>query len=247
MRGVRRWASALAAGLSAMLVLAAPALAKWPNAESAQPLVQAPRVCAPNIVPINHRCRVIDFAPLGVLEGRTWYYAFYATHWADRHGRMDRGFPVLLYLEPPATLRLGLWVNDAPGLADHWAVTPPPRPILIRQGEDTFMGITLRNVGPAPDQRLFRLTGERWAGIKILNRSDEDQALIDGATPRGCSIAGDGLFDWTAFTVSWPMKGDLTGSPCGVLVAALAVKGDRAVLTDVKIERRAPVISPANP
>jgi len=24
-----------------------------------------------------------------VLDGRAWYYAFYSTHWADRHGRMD--------------------------------------------------------------------------------------------------------------------------------------------------------------
>jgi hypothetical protein len=231
-----RQAFALAAALCAVLALAGPALARWPNAESAQPLVQAPRVCSPNIVPINHRCRVLDFAPLAVLDGRAWYYAFYATHWADRHGRMDRGFPVLLYLEPPATLRLGLWVNDAPGLSGRWATTAPPRPVLIHQADATYLGITLRNVGAAPDQRLFRLNGERWAGIKILARSDEDQALIDAVTPRGCSIASDGLFDWTAFQVSWPLKTDLTGAPCGVLVAPLAVRGDHTVLTEVKLQ-----------
>ena len=118
----RRWVLAIA--LLATLA-ASPAWAGWPNVSSAQPLVQAPTRCSPNIVPINHRCRVVDFAPLAVFDGRAWYYAFYATHWADRHGRRDRGFPVLLYLEPPATLRLGLWVNDAPGLDGRWAQTPP--------------------------------------------------------------------------------------------------------------------------
>jgi hypothetical protein len=230
----RRWAVGLLAVLSAALADAGPAWAGWPNAEPAQPLVQATRVCAPNIVPINHRCRLVDFAPMGLLEGRAWYYAFYATHWADRHGRMDRGFPVFFYLEPPATLRRGLWVNDAPGLAGRWAWTPPPRPILIRQGEATFMGLTLQNVGLTPDQRLFRLTGERWAKIDILHRSAEDISMIDAATPRGCSPAGDGLFDWAASQVSWTLKTDLTGSPCGELTASLAVRGDHAVLTEVK-------------
>ncbi len=233
----RRWAAALPAMLCAALAAVGPAQARWPNVESAQPLVQAPRVCSPNIVPINHRCRVVDFTPLAVLDGRAWYYAFYATHWADRHGRMDRGFPVLLYLEPPATLRLGLWVNDAPGLAGRWAWTAPARPILIRQADATFVGMTLRNVGAAPDQRLFRLNGERWAQINILRRSTEDQAMIDAATPRGCSIAADGLFDWTAFQVAWPLRADLTGASCGTLVAGLAVRGDRAGLTEVKAQR----------
>ena len=230
----RRWAAAFAV-LGAVLA-GGPARANWPHAKSAQPLIQAPRVCTPNIVPINHRCRVVDFAPLAVIDGRSWYYAFYATHWADRHGRMDRGFPVLLYLERPATLRVGLWVNDAPGLAGRWAWTPPARPVLIRQPDAVLMGLTLRNVGATPDQRLFRLTGERWAQIKILARSDEDQARIDAATPHGCSVAGDSLFDWAAFQVTLPLKTDLTGAPCGVLVAGLAVRGDHAVLTEVKVQ-----------
>ena len=231
----RRWAGALL--LCAALAGGGPAWARWPNAESAQPLVQAPRVCAPNIVPVDHRCKVIDFTPLAVLDGRAWYYAFYSTHWADRHGRMDRGFPVVLYLEPPATLRLGLWVNDAPGLAGRWARTPPARPVLIRQPDATYMGVTLHNVGAAPDQRLFRLNGERWTQIKILARSDEDNAKLDAATPRGCSFAGDSLFDWSGFQVSWPLKTDLTGSPCGVLVAGLAVRGDHTVLTEARVLR----------
>jgi hypothetical protein len=234
----RRWAAALAlfAALGAVLA-AGPALANWPHAEPAQPLIQAPRICMPNIVPINHRCRVADFTPLATIDGRAWYYAFYATHWADRHGRMDRGFPVLLYLERPATLRLGLWVNDAPGLAGRWAWTPPARPVLIHQPDALFVGLTLRNVGPTPDQRLFRLAGERWAQIKILGRSVEDQAMIDAATPHGCSVAGDSLFDWTVFKVTLPLKTDLTGQPCGVLVAGLAVRGDHTVLTEVKAAR----------
>jgi len=223
--------------LAASLVNAAPALAAWPGVESAQPLVQAPRVCSPNIVPINRRCRVVDFAFLGNLDGRDWYYAFYATHWADRHGRMDRGFPVFLYLEKPATLRLGLWVNDAPGLSGRWASRPPPRPILIRQPDQTLLGLTLQNVGSTPDQRLFRLNGERWSQILILRRSPEDIALIRSATPRGCSLSGDGHFDWTAFQVTWPLSSDLTGGSCGVLVGSLAARGDRLRLTEIKYQR----------
>lgn len=215
----------------------AAAATNWPHAEPAQPLVQAPMRCMPNIVPINHRCRVVDFAPLPPLEGRNWYYAFYATHWADRHGRIDRGFPVFLYLEPPATLRLGLWVNDAPGLAGRWASTPPPRPVVVRRDDDTYMGLTLHNIGETPDQRLFRLTGERWAQIKILDRSAQDQAMMDAATPHGCTVAGDGLFDWAAFQVVWPLKTDLTGSPCGQLAAGLVVRGDHLALTEVKALR----------
>jgi hypothetical protein len=232
---LRRWAAPLA--LCAAMAGAPAQGSNWPQTESAQPLVQAPRLCSPNIVPINHRCRVVEFVPLGPLDGRPWYYAFYWTHWADRHGRMDRGFPVFLYLERPATLRLGLWVNDAPGLAGRWASTPPARPILIRQPDATYLGLTLQNIGATPDQRLFRLKGERWAQIKILKRSDEDEALIDAATPHGCSIAGDGLFDWTAFQVVWPLRTDLTSSPCGALTAGLAVRGDRLTLVQVKAQR----------
>jgi hypothetical protein len=234
-----RWAALIA--LAASLALGLPAWAKWPGVESAQPLVQAPRVCAPNIVPLNRRCRVVDFQALGTLEGRDWYYAFYATHWADRHGRMDRGFPIFLYLEKPATLRLGLWVNDAPGLSGRWASKPPARPVLIHQPDTTLMGLTLQNVGATPDQRLFRLAGERWTQIYILRRSPEDITLIRSVTPRGCSIGGDGLFDWTAFQVTWPLRTDLAGASCGALVANLAVRGNRLALTEIKLvaDRRA--------
>jgi hypothetical protein len=233
----RRWAAALAvcAGLAATPGWSAP---NWPHADPAQPLVQAPRICMPNIVPINHRCRVVVFQPLGELDGRPWYYAFFTTHWADRHGRMDRGFPIFMYLERPTTLRLGLWVNDAPGLAGRWAQLPPPPPVLIRQPEATYLGITLRNAGGStPDQRLFRLAGIRWQQIKILRRSAEDQAVIDAATPHGCSIGGDSLFDWTTFQATWALKTDLTSSPCGALVAGLAVRGEHLALTEAHVVR----------
>jgi hypothetical protein len=233
----RRTAPVALVALAAAVALCGPARANWPHAEPAQPLVQASRVCAPNIVPVNHLCRVVEFTPLAVLGGRSWYYAFYGTHWADRHGRLNRGFPVFLYLEPPATLRLGLWVNDAPGLSGRWAWTAPPPPVLIRREDETYLGLTLHNVGATPDQRLFHLTGDRWAQIKILDRSPQDQAMIDAATPRGCAIAGDGLFDWTLFQVAWPLKTDLTGAPCGQLTAGLAVRGDRLALTEVKAQR----------
>ena len=233
----RRWTAALAACAAFAAAPAWPS-PSWPHADPAQPLVQAPRVCMPNIVFINHRCRVVTFAPLGELEGRTWYYAFFTTHWADRHGRMDRGFPVFMYLERPTTLRLGLWVNDAPGLAGRWAQVAPPPPVLIRQPDATYLGLTLHNTGDGtPDQRLFRLAGIRWRQIKILRRSADDQAVIDAATPAGCSIGGDGLFDWTAFHVTWPLKTDLTDSPCGTLVAGLLVRGEKLALTDAHVVR----------
>lgn len=235
---VRRWAAPILAALASGLTCAGGAMASgWPGEESAQPLVQGPRVCSPNIVPIDRRCHVLVFEPLGELDGRAWFYAFYATHWADRHGHQNRGFPVFLYLEKPATLRLGLWVNDAPGLNGRWAWTPPPPPVIFRQGEDTYLGLTLQNVGPTPDQRLFRLTGERWRQINILYRSDADQDLITRTTPRGCSLAGDGLFNWTTMQIAWPLTADLTGSPCGMLVASFTVRGDGLPLTGARVVR----------
>jgi hypothetical protein len=233
----RGWLAGALAALAAIIAQPAASATGWPGVESAQPLIQAPRVCSPNIVPINHRCRVVTFQPLGEIDGRAWYYAFYATHWADRHGRKDRGFPIFFYLEPPATIRLGLWINDAPGLNGRWAMVPPPAPVLIPRGDDTYLGLTLQNLGSTPDQRLFRLTGERWRKVDILRRSDADEDLIDKAAPRGCSRGGDGLFDWTAFTVSWPLKTDLTGQACGVMVAKLAVHGDVLALTEAHVQR----------
>lgn len=225
----------LGAAVAAALAFATPASANWPHTVAAQPLWEMRKACAPNIVPINRRCRVIDFAPLGVIDGRTWFYAFYATHWADRHGRMDRGFPVFLYRQGPASVRLGLWVNDAPGLAGRWAWTPPERPVLIPRPDGIYMGLTLKNVGDAPDQRLFRQHGERWTQIRILERSDRDQATLDAATPRGCSVAGDGIFDWRAFTLTLPLRTDLAGRACGSLVAGLGVEGERASLVSVRL------------
>ena len=147
----------LAIMLAVLLAMAAePARANWPAALSAQPLVQAPLRCAPGIVPINRRCRVVEFAKLGDFTDRAWYYAFYATHWADRHGRLDRGFPVVFYLEQPATLRLSLWVDDAPGLAGRWAMTAPARPVLIERPPAIFLAAP-RTVCSHPYSRaLFR-------------------------------------------------------------------------------------------
>ena len=102
------WARGLAIALAALtLAFCDPAYhGAWPEAMPAQPLVLAPRVCATGIVPLNRRFLVIDFTKLGVLKGgHRWYYAFYATHWADRHGRMDRGFPIFFYLQKPGDLK----------------------------------------------------------------------------------------------------------------------------------------------
>jgi hypothetical protein len=209
----------------------------WPGVESAQPLVQGPRRCSPNIVPIDRKCTVLAFEPLGTFDGRAWYYAFYATHWADRHGHQNRGFPVFLYLEKPATLRLGLWINDAPGLNGRWAWTKPPPPVIFRQDDEVYLGLTLKNVRATPDQRLFRLTGIRWRQINPLFRSDADEELIDKTTPRGCSLAGDAFFNWATQQVTWPLSADLTGGSCGTLVASFTVKGDGLPLTAAKVVR----------
>jgi hypothetical protein len=231
---VLRWATALVmlAALSA-----GPARAGWPAALSAQPLVQAPRVCAPNIVPLNRRCRVIDFAELGVVNDRAWYYAFYTTHWADRHGRHDRGFPVIFYLQKPATLRLSLWVDDAPGLAGRWALSPPARPILIERLDAAFLGFTLKAAEGPDDQRLFRLSGAHWRIIDILDRSPADQARLDAATPAGCAQGGDWRYDWTAFALRVPLKTDLGGGACGTILADLTTPRARLSLTTAHLVR----------
>ena len=194
------------------------AAAGWPNAEPAQPLIQAPRVCAPNVVPLNRRCHVMDFAKVGHFDGRDWYYAFYATHWADRHGKLNRGFPVIFYLERPATLRLSLWVDDAPGLAGRWANTPPPRPVLIQRPDATYLGFSLKAVRGPDDQRLFRLDGRHWRPVNVLRRSNADASLIEKATPADCSPVDDGLYDWTAFQLRIALRG-ASGAACGTLVA----------------------------
>jgi hypothetical protein len=190
----------------------------WPNVESAQPLVQAPRVCASNIVFLNRRCHVVDFAKIGTFDGHDWYYAFYATHWADRHGRLNRGFPIVFYLQRPATLRLSLWIDDAPGLAGQWARTAPPKPILIQRPGGTYLGFSLKAVRGPDDQRLFRLDGLHWRLINVLRRSNADVDLIDQTTPAGCSAVDDGLYDWNAFQLRIALRNASDG-PCGTLVA----------------------------
>jgi hypothetical protein len=228
----RRWAWALAC----LLLLALPDQAPgWPNALPAQPLVQAPRVCAAGIVPINRRCHVIDFAPLGTFKGRDWFYAFYDTHWADRHGRQDRGFPIVFYLERPATLRLSLWVDDAPGLAGHWALSPPLRPTLIQHAEAIDLGFTLEGLHAPDDQRLYRLSGVHWKAIEIMRLSFSDQGKLAVATPAGCARTSAWRYDWTSFTLRAPLQRALGGGDCGTIVAGLAIRRDRLALTSVRL------------
>jgi hypothetical protein len=219
---MRLWVLArrLAAGLALAALCTAPPACAWPNAEPAQPLVQAGRICASGVVPINRRCHVISFAKLGAFDGHDWYYAFYATHWADRHGKLDRGFPLVFYLQPPATLRLSLWVDDAPGLAGRWARTPPPPPILIQRPGATFLGFSLKNVSGPDDQRLFRLEGRHWRPVNVLRRSNADEALLDRTIPADCSPVDSGLYDWTAFHLRIALKKD-SGEACGSVVADL--------------------------
>jgi len=229
---IRSWAGGMAAAAS--LLFAQPAAA-WPNAMSAQPIDQAPRICAPNIVALNHRCRVLDFAPLGRTgDGREWYYAFFSTHWADRHGKMDRGFPIIFYREGPATLRLGFWVNDEPGLAGRWALTPPMRPVLIRRPEGAYLGFTLRTSPSAVDQRLFRQTKKHWKPeIDVLHRTDAAQARLDAATPRSCEAADDGYYDWSRFLLIQALRHTLSHADCGYLSAELGVSGKVLTVTQV--------------
>jgi hypothetical protein len=230
-----RWATLLARALPviAMLAWCGPAAAAWPRAEPAQPLVQASRVCAAGVVPIDRRCKVVDFAELGDADGRRWFYAFYATHWADRHGPHDRGFPIVFYLEHPATLRLSLWINDEPGLAGVLAKTAPTRPVMIVQPAATYLGFTYK-VDRGPNaERLFRLKQPHWTEIEILHRSDADQTMIDAATPRGCETADDGSFDWPAFRLRIPLRDRSTGASCGTLTAELAVHDLQVRLTGV--------------
>ena len=222
------WRFAAAAALAASL--ARPAWAIWPNALPAQPLAQAPRVCMPGIMPINHRCHVVDFAKLGEFDGHVWWSAFYWTHWADRHGRRDRGFPMVFYLQAPATLRLSLWIDDAPGLAGLWAKAPAARPVLIQRPEGTFLGFSLKAVSGPDDQRLFRLgEHQKWKGLDVDHRSPADQAAIDTATPAACHETGDWRYDWAAFELDSPLETE-TGAPCGTLVAPLEIHEGRIAL-----------------
>jgi len=227
----------------ALLASASPARAGWPNAIPAQPLVQARMRCALGIAPINRRCHVIDFADLGVQGGRHWYYAFYATHWADRHGKMDRGFPIFFYLQKPATLRLGMWVNDEPGLAGIWARTPPPRPIIVTRPDGVYLGLTLKAVRGQDNQRLFRQDDTHWKSIIVLYRSDEDKALIAAAMPKHCDGVDDGAYDWANFRYVLTLK-TTSGDPCGAIVSNLEVRKDRVYLTDAVFSPPADLAAP---
>lgn len=238
------WSRGLAAAISVAVVVLAGSAWGWPNAEPAQPLVQAPLRCALGITPINRRCHVIDYADLGEIQGREWYYAFYDTHWADRHGKMDRGFPIFFYLQKPATLRLSLWVNDAPGLAGQWARTAPPRPVMINRPEAIYLGLTLKAVEGQDDQRLFRLDGLHWKIVSILYPSDQDRALIASVTPKRCEVVDDGNYDWSNFRLLTTLKTVGAGDPCGVIDASLEVSKDRVYLTSARLE---PPVEPALP
>jgi len=244
---IRAWLWGLAA--VATLLVADPACASgWPNAMPAQPLVQASRICAPNIVELRRRCRVLDFSTLGqTKDGRKWYYAFFTTHWADRHGKMDRGFPVIYYLEGAATLRLSLWLNDEPGLAGHWALIAPTRPLLIERGKGDYLGFTLKTSRDLDDQRLFwRSSKKKWREVNVLHRSDADQGRLDAATPPGCEAADDGYFDWARFTFVQALRHGLTHAPCGFLVADLSVAETVLTMTAVSHHNPSPRPSKAS-
>jgi hypothetical protein len=226
---------AVAAGVVASLA-AFPAAAAWPNANPAQPLDQASRVCASGIMFINRRCHVVDFAKIGTFDHHDWYYAYYDTHWADRHGKQDRGFPIVFFLERPATLRLSLYVDDAPGLAGRWARKPPPRPVLIERPGATYLGFSLKAVRGPDDQRLFRLDGRHWRPVNVLRRSNADEALINQTEPADCSPVDDGLYDWTAFQLRIALH-KTSGGPCGTLVADVAPHRGHLELTKAVVVR----------
>ena len=237
---------ALKAGLAALALLAAapaPASALG-GVLPGQPLVQAPRVCAAGVVAINRRCRVADFIAIGVIDHRAWYYAFYATHWADRHGRMDRGFPILFYLQRPATLRLGLWVNDAPGLSGKWATTPPPRPVLIRRPDATYLGMSLKAVRGPDDQRLFRLDKTHWRYVEILHLADAEQAKVDAAIPTTCQATNDALYDWTTLQLRTPLIDRASGKPCGAVLSEVDPRSKGVFVVSSTLIRPAAPLTP---
>ena len=239
-RGMRGMAAALALLAGSLICsFAGPALAGWPEAVPAQPLVQAPRVCARGITNLilNRRCKVRDFARIGHFKDHDWYYAFYSVRWADRHGTIERAYPIFFYLQKPATLRLGLWINDEPGLAGKWARTPPVRPVVIDRPDGLYIGVTLHAVRGQDVQRLFRLkTDVHWATVSVLYRSDEDKAALDALTPKRCLAVNDGAYDWASFRFHVALKEKGSGEPCGVIAAGLAIRNDKAYLIDAALE-----------
>lgn len=243
---IGRWAAMAAAALCALAPVSAARAGGWPNALPAQPLVQAPRLCAPGVVALNRRCHVVDFAPLGeTADGHSWYYAFYATRWADRHGRMERGFPVIFVLQHPTTLRLALWVNDEPGLAGKWARTAPPRPVLIQRPEGDYLGFTLKAVRGPDDQRLFFHEAPHWRDVAaVMHRDDADQAKLDAATPAGCEAVDDGAYDWTGFKLVVALRESLSHSPCGYETADLVVRQNKLSLAAIRYAKGEPKVFP---
>jgi len=225
--------------------LASPAQAYLTTAMAAQPLVQAPRICALGVTNLilNRRCKVEDFAKLGHFQGHDWYYAFYGVRWADRHGTIERGYPIFFYLQKPATLRLGLWINDEPGLAGKWATIPPVRPIVTKRPDGVYLGATLHAVRGQDVQRLFRLKADnRWTNISVLYRSDADNAVLDAVLPKRCVAVDEGAYDWTSFRFNLVLKDKGEGAPCGVISTAIGIKKDRAYLMDAVL---APPLPPA--
>jgi len=226
---------------------APPALAGWSplHVNPAQPLVQAPRLCSLGITTLilNRRCKVEDFAKLGHYEGHDWYYAFYGVRWADRHGTIERAYPIFFYLQKPATLRLGLWIGDEPGLAGAWARSPPARPIVLERPDGVYLGMTLHAVKGQDVQRLFRLKADdHWTNISVLYRSDADNAVLDAVTPKRCTPVDDGAYDWTSFRFNLALKEKGDGGPCGLVSTAITIRKDRAYLVDAIL---APPLAPA--
>jgi hypothetical protein len=219
--------------------LAGPAFAGWPNVGPAQPLVQAPRVCALGVtnLMLNRRCRVEDFAKIGHFQGHDWYYAFYGLRWADRHGTIERAYPIFFYLQKPATLRLSLWIHDEPGLAGKWATHPPARPIVIERPGGVYLGVTLKAVRGQDDQRLFLLKPDNhWTTISVLYRSDRDNRVLDAIIPKRCEAVDEGAYDWSSFRFNLALKDKLSGAACGVVSTSLSIEKDKAYLVDALLE-----------
>ena len=231
-----------ALGLALLVcAFACDAWAGWPEALPAQPLVQAPRVCALGITNLilNRRCKVVDFAKIGHYQGHDWYYAFYGVRWADRHGTIERAYPIFFYLQKPATLRLGFWIHDEPGLAGKWATIPPVRPIVVERPDGVYLGVTLHAVRGQDVQRLFHLKPDNhWTGVSVLYRSVEDRLLLDAAIPKRCMQVDEGAYDWASFRFRVALKERSDGTTCGAVSTALSIRKDKAFLID-------PVLEPA--
>ena len=240
-----RISGALKAGLSALALLVGVSASGEAGAIlPGQPLVQAPRVCAMGIVALNRRCRVIDFVKMGVIDHKVWYYAFYATHWADRHGRMDRGFPIIFFKQGPATLRLSLWVNDAPGLAGKWATTPPPRPVVIRRPDATYLAMSLKAVKGPDDQRLFRLDKIHWKYVEILHLPAPEQAKVDAVIPRNCQATNDAVYDWPTLRLRTPLIDRDGGGSCGMVISEVDPRPAGLFVVSSALARPGPPLTP---